>query len=97
MPVTEAIQKSNNLPFEYGALVIRGTQITDLAVVPGSPADKAGIQENDIILELNDKKIDDNNGLSDLISQHNVGETIKLKIWHKGETKDISVTLEERK
>lgn len=97
MPVTDAIQKSNNLPYNYGVLIARGTQITDLAVIPGSPADKAGIQENDIILELNGTKIDDSNSLSDLISQHNVGETVTLKVWHKGDTKDISVTLEERK
>jgi S1-C subfamily serine protease len=97
IPVTADIQKSNNLPYGYGILVARGTQITDLAVIPGSPADKAGIQENDIILELNGTKIDDQNSLSDLISQHNVGDTVTLKVWHKGETKDVSVTLEERK
>lgn len=97
MPVTDTVQKSNSLPYNYGALVARGTQITDLAVIPGSPADKAGIQENDIILELNGTKIDDGNSLSDLISQHNVGETVTLKVWHKGNENDVKVTLEERK
>ncbi|HLN18780.1 MAG TPA: trypsin-like peptidase domain-containing protein [Patescibacteria group bacterium] len=97
MPVTDSIQKSNNLPYNYGALVARGSQISDLAVVPGSPADKAGIQENDIILELNGSKIDDNNTLSDLISQRNVGDTITLKVWHKGNVNDVKITLEERK
>jgi len=58
MPVTEEIQKANNLPYGYGALVLRGERVTDFAVVPGSPADKAGIVENDIILEINGAKID---------------------------------------
>lgn len=97
MPVTDTIQKSNSLPYNYGALVARGTQITDLAVIPGSPADKAGIQENDIILELNGTKIDDKNSLSDLISQHGIGETVTLKVWHKGNENDVKVALEERK
>jgi S1-C subfamily serine protease len=97
LPVTESLKTLNSLPYNYGALVARGAQMTDLAVIPGSPADKAGIQENDIILELNNTKIDEKNSLSDLISQHNVSENIKLKIWHKSETKDIAVVLEERK
>jgi serine protease Do len=97
IPVTAAIQKENNLPFDYGALVLRGQSITDFAVVPGSPADKAGIVENDIILEINGTKIDDTHQLSDQIAKANVGDTISLKIWHKGEEKTVQVTLEERK
>ncbi|MDI6777943.1 MAG: trypsin-like peptidase domain-containing protein [Patescibacteria group bacterium] len=97
IPVTKDIQKQNNLPFDYGALVLRGQQMTDFAVVPGSPADKAGIVENDIILELNGVKIDDKNQLSDQIAKFNVGETVNLKIWHKGEEKTVQVKLEERK
>jgi serine protease Do len=97
IPVDDQLQKDNNLPFNYGVLVARGAQITDLAVIPGSPADKAGISENDIILEIDGKKIDQNNSLSEMIAQHNVGDTITLKVWHKGSTQDVKVTLEERK
>jgi len=97
VPVTKDIQKQNNLPYDYGALVLRGQKMTDFAVVPGSPADKAGIAENDIILEINGQKIDDNHQLGDQIAKFNVGDTISLKIWHKGDTKDVKVTLEERK
>ncbi|HPN96450.1 MAG TPA: trypsin-like peptidase domain-containing protein [Candidatus Moranbacteria bacterium] len=97
LAVNSAIAKENNLPFNYGALVIRGETLTDLAVIPGSPADKAGIVENDIILEINGTKIDDKNGLANLIAQHNVGDELALKIWHKGETKEVKLKLEERK
>jgi S1-C subfamily serine protease len=97
IPVTADIQKQNNLPYSYGALVLRGQQMTDFAVVPGSPADKAGIVENDIILEINGQKIDENHQLADQIAKFNVGDTITLKIWHKGEEKNVKVTLEERK
>jgi len=98
--IDKALQKENDLPYSYGALVARGDKITDLAVLPGSPADKADIVENDIILEINGEKIigeKDGKDLSTLISQYNVGDTIKLKIWHKGVERNIEVKLEERK
>jgi serine protease Do len=95
--VGDSLQKQNNLPFDYGALVLRGQTITDFAVVPGSPADKAGIVENDIILEANGQKIDNSNPLSNVLNNFGATDTITLKIWHKGNTKDIQVQLQERK
>jgi serine protease Do len=93
--IDATVQQEAQLPFDYGVLVLRGSKITDLAVIPGSPADKAGIVENDIILEADGKKIDENNQLSDIVAKHNVGDTIALKVWHKGQTKDVQVKLQE--
>lgn len=90
------LKKKTGLPFDYGALVLRGETVTDFAVVPGSPADKAGIVENDIILEIAGQKIDADHSLVYAIGQHSVGDAVTIKLWHKGETKDVTVTLEER-
>lgn len=95
--LNDALQKQNNLAYNYGALVLRGQNMTDFAVVPGSPADKAGLVENDIILEINGTKIDESHPLSNLVSQYNVGDEITLKVSHKGVTKDVKLKLEERK
>lgn len=95
--INKEIQKDNSLPFDYGALVLRGEKGTDLAVMPGSTADKAGIAENDIILEISGQKLTEENQLADVIAKYNVGDTVTLKFWHKGETKEARVTLEERK
>lgn len=92
----DELQKKTSLPFNYGALVLRGQTLTDFAVVPGSPADKAGIMENDIILEINGEKVDMEHSLVYFMGQHAVGEDVTIKLWHKGDTKDITVHLEER-
>ena len=52
------MQAKNNLTVDYGVLVKAGASASELAVIPGSPADKAGIVENDIILEIDGVKLD---------------------------------------
>ncbi|MDX1536023.1 MAG: trypsin-like peptidase domain-containing protein [Candidatus Spechtbacterales bacterium] len=94
--INPEIQRLNNLPFDYGALVVRGDSPGEIAVVPGSSADKAGIVENDILLEINGEKITQDNPLGNIINQYEVGEEVSLKIYHKGDTEDITVTLGER-
>ncbi len=95
--INEEIAKENQLEKNYGALVVRGQKETDLAVVPGSPAEKAGIIENDIILEINGQKIDEDHILAKEISKFKPGDEITLKVLHKGEEKNIKVTLGEYK
>jgi S1-C subfamily serine protease len=94
--ITPEIQKKNNLSVDYGALIIRGENPTDLAVIPGSPADKAGLVENDIILEVDGQKVNQENPLAKLIQKHQFGDTVTLKILHKGEEKTVQVQLAER-
>jgi S1-C subfamily serine protease len=95
--LTPEIQKANSLPMDHGALILRGDKMTDFAVIPGSPADKAGLMENDIILEIGGVKIDSDHQISDLVADHQPGDTLQFSVWHKGETKTITVTLAEKK
>ncbi len=95
--INKNLQQKNSLPFDYGALILRGQTTDELAVIPGSPADKVGLVENDIILEVDGKKLSGNYSLSRAIARHKAGDKIKLKVYHKGKTKDVWVTLEERK
>lgn len=97
LDITPDIAKAGSLPVDYGALVKAGTKITDLAVVPSSPADKAGIMENDIITEINGDKIDQNNSLIKLVQQYKVGDEIEVKVLSKGKEKTVKVKLEEGK
>lgn len=97
VPITEEIKEANQLSVDYGVLVLRGQTDAELAVLPGSPADKAGIEENDIILEADGNKINEDNDLKTYIAKKNPGDKISLKILHDGEEKTVDVTLEELK
>ena len=94
--ITDDIAKANDLSVKNGALVIRGDNRGELAVVPGSPADKAGIEENDIITKINDVALDDEHPLGTVLRKYAVGDTVVLTILHDGDEKTASVTLVER-
>lgn len=96
-PITKALQEANNLSVDHGIIVMRGDNRTDLAVVPGSPAAKAGIVENDIILEVDGQKITEKNPFDAMVQTRNVGDTISLKVLRNNEERTIQVQLEERK
>ncbi|MBP9717784.1 trypsin-like peptidase domain-containing protein [Candidatus Gracilibacteria bacterium] len=82
---------------DYGALVVGDRTKKEFGVVPGSPAEKAGLKLDDIILELDGEKITSNNTLQSMVQKHQPGDTIKLKVWRDGKTFEVSVKLDERK
>jgi len=92
--VTADMAKSQKLSVDYGALV-RGSK-DGPAVIKGSPADKAGVQAEDIILEVNGVKVDDKNVLTSLVQRYNIGDTITLKVQRGDKALDIPVILAER-
>jgi len=92
--INEELAQKEKLPVKEGALV-RGGQ-DGPGVVPNSPADKAGIQAEDIIIEFNGEKVTQDNYLSKLIQKYNVGDTVTLKVLRRGKEMEFKVTLEER-
>lgn len=94
--ITSEIKQKNNLSVDYGALIVRGQNADELAIIPGSPADKAGLLENDIILEVDGQKIDQDRNLAQIIQNHNVGDTLTLKVLSKGQEKTMKMVLGER-
>ncbi|MBI2670155.1 MAG: trypsin-like peptidase domain-containing protein [Candidatus Yanofskybacteria bacterium] len=97
LTINDEIKEKNNLSVNYGALVVRGETQADLAVTPDSPADKAGIRENDIILEANSKRINQENDLAKVMQSFVVGQTVTFKILSGGQEKVAQIKLEERK
>jgi serine protease Do len=94
--ITSDIQKENNLPVDYGALIISGQGADEKAIYPGSPAEKAGLKEGDIILEFDGKEITTTNSLAKIISNYNIGDEISLKVLRNQEEKMFSIILAEK-
>jgi S1-C subfamily serine protease len=49
-------------------------------VMPDSPAERAGLQEGDVILAVDSQKLDVENDLADLIADYEPGDTVTLEI-----------------
>lgn len=94
LEITEAVQAANNLAVDYGVIVIRGERREELAVVPESPASKAGIQEGDILLELNGEKITPEQSFASRLRTFVVGDTVELLVRRNGEEFIVEATLE---
>ncbi len=75
----------NNVP--QGAYVVN--------IVSGSPADKAGIEDGDIIFKVDGNSLTETDSLSKIIAGKKVGDTLSLDIWRDGNQASIKVTLSE--
>lgn len=92
--ITSALQQANGLSVDHGALISAGGTAGQLAILPGGPADKAGLVENDIILKVGDTSVDASHPLTSLIRQYKIGDTVTLTVLHKGKEKTVTVNLE---
>ena len=87
----EAIAKELGIDVNHGALISADTG--QRAVIAGSPADEAGLKENDVILKVNDTEINEENSLVSTIGQFQVDEKVKLTIWRDGQEQTVEATL----
>jgi serine protease Do len=78
----------------FGVKDIEGALITD--VIPGSPADKAGLKKGDIAVECNNKKINRIQDFSRLVGTIPIGESVKLIVVRDRERKSFGVTVKEK-
>jgi serine protease Do len=93
--INEAIARENGLARNEGALIAGGETREEVAIIPGSPADKGGLKEGDIILEINNEKISTTNPLARIISKYQPGAEIELRIFRGEEEQTIKIKLEE--
>ncbi len=96
MMIDDDMKEKMSLPVNYGAFVVREGE-RDYAVVPESPADKAGLREKDIVLELAGKKLDRDHPIQDFLENKNVGEEIDLLVLRDGRRFNVKATLAERR
>lgn len=90
------IKERYGLATDYGALVTMDHIPGSTAVVKGSPADKAGLRENDIVLEINGMQLSEKHELADVVESSQVGDKLMLFVLRGDEKITLPVTLEER-
>lgn len=65
-------------------------------VVQGSPADKAGLQQGDVIVEFNRQQVKDDQDLVDKVATTKPGDQVLLLVDHGGQNKFITVTIGDK-
>ncbi len=97
IPIDSTVKEKNNLSVDYGALIVGNSERKELGVIAGSPAQKGGLSEGDVILEVNKQKIDEGHSLAHEIAKYTPGDKVVLKVLSKGKEKEVTITLEEFK
>lgn len=83
--LNQSLADSFGLSKSTGALVS--------SVEKNSPAARAGIEPGDVILALNGKEIATSSELPPIVANIKPGDAAKLKIWRKGSTREIEVSV----
>jgi serine protease Do len=86
--IDEGIAKAYNLENTKGVIITR--------IIPSSPADKAGLQVRDIILEIENFKINNEQTIAGVFQEFRTGQTITLKIFRDDRIITKKMLLEKR-
>ncbi|MFK3650005.1 DegQ family serine endoprotease [Lysobacter enzymogenes] len=86
-PLTAETAKGFGLPDSSGALIAQ--------VVPGGPAEKAGLQAGDIIRTVNGAEVRESSDLPPLIGNMAPGSKARLGVFREGKTVEIGVAVNE--
>lgn len=90
--ITAESAKQNNLPVTSGEYLYSPSSYS--AIIKGSPADKAGLKDKDIITAVNGVKVGAAGSLASLIGEYKPGDTVQLTVIREGKETAINVTLE---
>jgi len=94
--LNKEIAQAHKLPVDWGALVVREA-LGEKAIIKDSSADKAGLREYDIILEVNEEKITEKNPLANILQKFAIEEEVILKILRDKKEIKTKVKLDEKK
>lgn len=84
-PVTSDLASHLKTKFGVGALVNQ--------VASDSPAEDAGLESGDVILKLNNEKVNNTRQLQGIVEMLTVGKTYPLEIIRNGDRKELSITM----
>lgn len=89
--ITPAIAKQKKLPVKKGALVAGAASAS--GVEKGGPADRAGMQDGDIIVKIGELAVGQHGGVSSLIAAYKPGDTVQVTVLREGKEQVLKVQL----
>ncbi len=92
--ITDDIAYEYNLPVKRGAYIPRSSRSGNSSIISGSPAEKAGLQEGDVILEIEGTKLDEKSSVVSILGQKKVGDSVAVKINRNSQEQTVNVVLE---
>lgn len=84
---------TRELAESFGLGKLGGALISN--VEKGGAADKAGIQVSDVILKFDDKPVVSSHDLPRIVAAAHPGDKVKIQLWRKGASKEVSLTVGE--
>lgn len=91
--ITPSIAAEENYPVQYGAIIEEGTD-GESGIVEGSAAEKAGLQEGDIIVGINGVMLDNTTTLQKEIQKLSVGDEITITYYRNGQERETTAVLQ---
>jgi serine protease Do len=85
--VTKDVAQAMGLPSPGGAMLS--------TVIPGGPADKAGLMPGDVITEFNGRPIGDSDALVNMVVSTKPGTSVPVTIYRKKQKRTLNVTVDE--
>jgi len=80
---------------DYGAMIVRDPNNWYVSgAIPGSPADDAGLLNDDVILEASGETVNSNSPFAEILLDYEPGQEINLKLERAGEKIEVKVVLE---
>lgn len=79
--------------YGYSLSIDRGVYVFQVSL--GSPADRAGLQRDDIILTIDGKEVNSVSEIRAEINSHKVGDKVKVTYTRGGQSNTVEVTLQE--
>jgi S1-C subfamily serine protease len=92
-PITPGLAEAENLPVDYGALIATASEQDP--VVPGSPAEAAGLQAGDVIVAVDGETLSTETDLSMVLLPYAPGDTLTLRVLRDNSVRELDVTLGE--
>jgi serine protease Do len=85
--VSAELAEGLHLPATKGALIA--------SVTPGGPAEQAGMQQGDVVLQFDGHDVSEMRGLPRIVAETPVAKTVDVQVWRKGKQITLSAKVGE--